>query len=152
MTPRLVGLRQPAIWTERSRTGFAGRSFQQADKLSCNAVGIAFDLAPLSRFVPGCCHLRQRFNGRCDGFARSSSGLPKSNRVGASEFPDWKRIDPHQRRRRDRNIGMRDPKIIGHIDSSDEECIIVINCIGWRWQVDRLLASSGRSICDDSIP
>jgi hypothetical protein len=45
-------------------------------------------------------------------------------------MPARKRIDPGERQRRNGKIDMRDPKIIGHIDSGEKQCIASLDRIG----------------------
>jgi hypothetical protein len=93
----------------------------------------------------------RRIDDCCDCLDGSSSGFPKSNSVGPSDTPPrrsrgtislhrpainrfneysgarqsvalGKGVDPGQSRNGE--IDVRDPKIIGHINSSEKECII----------------------------
>jgi hypothetical protein len=55
-------------------------------------------------------------------------------------MPARKRIDPGERQRRNGKIDMRDPKIIGHIDSGEKQCIASLDCIGSSWIANPLVS------------
>jgi len=142
---------------------------KQAHQFGGDVVDPGLDVASRTCLAFARCRVVLRVDGRCDwldaqlkrigeieqrGAVRrrppslpGSGGLlhrPAINRLDEQcrprqAMPPRKPIDPGERQSRNSEIDMRDPKVIGHIDSGEKQCIVSLDRVGGGWFANPLV-------------